>query len=98
MQTMRDLQVPLTDLDATVQNLRGVSRDIHGEIVGQNRMLDRANADAARTHTRMSRTFRFFERVTQRAKTKWLMLTLVLLLVALIVLAVWVIEVPNPNK
>merc|ERR1712110_297861 len=85
-QMRRDLEQPLTDLEASIGNLRGTSTMIHGEIVSQNRMINRASVDATRARSRMSRTLRFFERVTQRAKTRWLMCTLLCLLVALVVL------------
>eukprot|EP00928_Gymnodinium_smaydae_P013926 TRINITY_DN15047_c0_g4_i1.p1 TRINITY_DN15047_c0_g4~~TRINITY_DN15047_c0_g4_i1.p1 ORF type:complete len:242 (+),score=37.02 TRINITY_DN15047_c0_g4_i1:61-786(+) len=91
-QIMNDLNEPLAELEASVSNLGAVSNMIHGEIVAQNRMLSRTNEDADRAEGRLQSIRNFMERVTQRDRNRFLLLSILVLLAALIVIAVWVIE------
>jgi len=91
-QFMRDLERPLTDLEGTVNNLQNVSSTIRGEISSQNRMLDGTHEATDRVANRLGRTRTMLDRVSQQDKTKCLLCTVVLLLVALILICIYVVS------
>lgn len=91
-QLMRDLDAPLAELEGTVGNLRAVSGMIHSEILSQNSMLDCTHAATDRAQGRLSRAQTFLERVANQDRSKYLLCTLCLFLVALIVIFVWVVQ------
>jgi len=90
-QVMRDMEQPLNMIESSVNNLQQVSTMIRDEIRQQNNMLDSVNQDTDQVQTRMNRARTLLRVFSRQDRNRWLLCSVLLLLLVLIVLFVYVV-------